>query len=154
MFKGNPGRSGGGGLFRDYDGRFLLGVSCWFGEATSFQAEMKALLFGVQLGVSWGFVRLHLESDSLVLGRITQGKVQCPWQLQRELLNLQQYRQYFEAVSHCFQEANKSADRLSNIGVEIKCTAIYETYNALPRLVRGDISLDASGFPNFHRCRR
>ncbi|XP_027103043.1 uncharacterized protein [Coffea arabica] len=33
--KGNLGRSGGGGLFRDFDGRFILGFSCWFGKATS-----------------------------------------------------------------------------------------------------------------------
>ena len=63
---------------------------------------MKAQLFGVLLGVSRGFVRLHLESDSQVLVHITRGKVQCPWQLQRELLDLQQYRRYFEAVSHYF----------------------------------------------------
>ena len=45
-------------------------------------------------------------------------------------------------------------DRLSNAGVEAGCTAIYEAYSELPRLVRGDITLDASGFPNFRRCRR
>ena len=113
---------------------------------------MKALLFGVRLGVSRGFVKLHLESDSLVLVRIIQGKVQCQWQLQRELLDLQQYRRYFEAVSHCYREANKPADRLSIVGVEARYIAIYETYNVLPRLVRGDISLDAFGFPNFRKC--
>ena len=68
--RGNPGRSGGGGLFRDYDGRFLLGFSCYFGETTSLHAELKALLFGARLGVSRGLVKLHLESDSLVLVRI------------------------------------------------------------------------------------
>ncbi|XP_071912409.1 uncharacterized protein [Coffea arabica] len=134
--RGNPGRNGGGGLFRDCDGRFLLGFSCYFGEATSLQAEMKALFFGVRLGVSRGLGKLHLESNSLVLVRIIQGTVRCPWRLQRELLELQQYRRYFEAVSHCFLEANKLADRLSNVGVEARCTTIYEAYNALPRYLR------------------
>ena len=45
--RGNPGRSGGGGLFRDSDGRLLLAFSCYFGEMTSLQAEIKALLHGV-----------------------------------------------------------------------------------------------------------
>ncbi|XP_027171745.1 uncharacterized protein LOC113771356 [Coffea eugenioides] len=115
---------------------------------------MKALLFGVRLGVSYGFVKLHLESDSLVLVRIIQGKVRCPWRLQRELLDLQQYRRYFDAVSHCFREANRPVDKLANVGMEARGTAIYDAYTALPRLVRGDISLDASGFPNFHRYRQ
>nr|XP_027109396.1 uncharacterized protein LOC113729280 [Coffea arabica] len=100
--RGNPGRSGGGGVFRDYFGRFLLGFSCCFGEITSLHAELKALHFGTQLSVSRGLVKLHLESDSLVLARIIQGKVRCPWQLQRELQDLLQYERYFEAVTHCF----------------------------------------------------
>ena len=83
--RGNSGRSGGGGLFRDFDGRFLLGFSCFFGEAMSLQAELKALLFDVRLGVSRGLVRLHLEYDSVVLVRIIQGKVRCPWRLLKEL---------------------------------------------------------------------
>ena len=68
--RGNPGRSGGGGLFRDYDGSFLISFSYWFGETISLQVETKALLLGVRLGVSRGFAKLHLESDSLVLVRI------------------------------------------------------------------------------------
>ncbi|XP_027122034.2 uncharacterized protein [Coffea arabica] len=152
--RGNPGRSGGGGLFRDSEGRFLLGFSCSFGEATSLQAELKALLFGVRLGVSRGLVRLHLESDSMVLVRIIQGKVRCPWRLQKELRELQQYGRHFDAVSHCYRETNKPADRLSNAGVEDGHTIIYEGYSALPRLVRGDITLDVYGFPSFRRCWR
>ena len=73
--------------------------------------------------------------------------------MQRELQDLLQYRRYFEAVSHCFREANKPADKLSAVGVEARCTAIYEAYIELPRMVRGDITLDTSGFPNFPRCR-
>ena len=93
---------------------------------------------------------LHLESDSLMLVRIIQGKVRCPCQL----LELQQYNRYCEVGSHYYREANKQADRLSNVGVEARCTMIYEDYNALPRLVRGDITLDVFGFPSFRRCHR
>ena len=150
----HQGGSGGGELIRDWDGRFPLGFSSVIKNAKSLQAEMKSLFVAVQLGVSRGLGKVRLETNSLVLVRIIQETVRCPWRLQRELLELQQYRRYFKAVLHCFREANKSADRLSNVGVEARCTTIYEAYNALLRLVRGDITLDASGFPSFRRYRR
>mgnify|MGYP004713538331 CR=1 FL=1 len=69
--RGNPGRSGGRGLFRDSDGRFLLAFSCYFREMTSLQAEMKALLHGVRLGVArdwpiyiWSLTRWLLSTLS------------------------------------------------------------------------------------------
>ena len=83
-----------------------------------------------------------------------EGKIRCRGPLQGELPELQRYRRQFEGGAHCLREANRPADRLANVGVEVGCTTIYEPYKALPWLVRGDISLDASGFPNFRRCRR
>lgn len=81
--RGNLGRRGGGGLFRDSEGRFRLGFSCSFGELTNLHIEMKALLHGVQLELARGYFNLQLESVSLVLVQIIQGKVRCPWSLQR-----------------------------------------------------------------------
>ena len=54
-------------MVRDRDGRFIVGYSCFFGPLTSLHAELKAMLFGVQLCVARGFRALHVESDSLVL---------------------------------------------------------------------------------------
>ena len=77
--RGNPGVSGGGGMLRCLEGRFLLGYSCFFGEMTSLQAELKALIYGVRLAIACGYSDLHLESDSLVLVQVIQGKARCPW---------------------------------------------------------------------------
>lgn len=38
--KGNPGKSEGGGLFRDSEGKFLLAFSCYFVEMTNLQEEL------------------------------------------------------------------------------------------------------------------
>ncbi|XP_027169555.1 uncharacterized protein LOC113769293 [Coffea eugenioides] len=100
--RGNPRRSGGGGLFRDSDGRVLLAFSCYFGEMTSLQAEVKALLHGVQLVIARGLANFHLESDSLVLIQLIQGRAKCPWVVQRELQELVQYSHLYIEISHCF----------------------------------------------------
>ena len=54
---------GGGGILRDGGGRLLLAFSCHLGHATSLQAEVRALLFGVKLCVQRGFGRLDVELD-------------------------------------------------------------------------------------------
>ena len=52
-----------------------------------------------------GFQQLHVEADSLTLIRIVQGDSACPWQLQRELDVLLQFRHCFHSVTHCYREA-------------------------------------------------
>ena len=66
-------------MLRCSEGRFLLGYSCFFGEMTSLQAELKGLIYGVRLAIAHGYSDLHLESDSLVLVQVIQGKARCPW---------------------------------------------------------------------------
>ncbi|XP_027151985.1 uncharacterized protein LOC113752040 [Coffea eugenioides] len=83
--KGNPSVSGGGGILRDGGGHLLLAFSCYFGHATSLQAEVPELLFGVKLCVQCGFGRLDVDLDSLVLVHILQGKASCPWGVYQEI---------------------------------------------------------------------
>ena len=84
----------------------------------------KALIYGVRLAISRGYSDLHLESDSLVLVQVIQGKARCPWRLRGDLQELLKDRRFFREVSHCFQEANKPADRLVNIGVDSGITSM------------------------------
>nr|XP_027071629.1 uncharacterized protein LOC113696407 [Coffea arabica] len=146
---GNPGRSGGGGILRDSAGFFRLGFAGYWGETTSLHSELKALLFGVKLCVTQGFCCLHLESDSILLVQMVTGVGRCPWALQRELDELLAFQNAFQAVSHCYRQANVPADRLSKIGTDTRSTVIYNSFAQLPRLVRGDLRLDRLGYPNF-----
>ena len=57
--------------------------------------------------------------------------------------------------THCYREANKVADVLSN-----ECYAhldqlvcIYESTADLPTMARGEYRLDKLAFPSFHRFR-
>ena len=62
-------------------------------------------------------------------------------------------RRFIREILHCFREANKPADRLSNVGVDSEVTLTYESFSELPRLVRGDITLDRLGFRAFGDAR-
>ena len=75
--RGNPGMSGRGGMIQSCARRILLGFSCFFGELTSLQAELKALLYGVRLALDRGYCELHIESNSLVLVQIIRGTARC-----------------------------------------------------------------------------
>lgn len=76
------------------------------------------LLYGVQLSKDRELINLHLESDSLVLIHILQGRSMCPWSLQREVQELFQYGHFFNDISHCSREANRPADRLCKVRVD------------------------------------
>ncbi|XP_027065411.1 uncharacterized protein [Coffea arabica] len=153
LFKGQSWESGGGGLFRDSDGRVLVAFSCYFGEMTSLQAEVKALLHGVRLGVARGLANFHVESDSLVLIQMLQGRAKWPWVVQRELQELAGYSHLYTEISHCFLEANKPADRLAKLGADFGESVVYDSVLDLPRMARGDVTLDRWASPSFRRGR-
>ena len=140
-------------MLRCSEGRFILGYSCFFGEMTSLQAKLKALIFGVRLAIDHGYSDLQLESDSLVLVQILQGKSRCPWQLQGDLQDLLKVKRFVRKVSYCFREANKPAVHLANIGADSGTILKYDSLRELPRLVRGDFILDQIGVPSLRRVK-
>ncbi|XP_021740861.1 cation/H(+) antiporter 28-like [Chenopodium quinoa] len=50
--KGFPGLVGGGGVIRDYEGRFVRGFTAKFGSCTTFKAEVKAATLGLKMAVN------------------------------------------------------------------------------------------------------
>ncbi|XP_027098892.2 uncharacterized protein [Coffea arabica] len=83
--KGNPGVGGGGGVLRDSTRMPLVAFLAFFRETTCLRAETLALLIGLQTCVHRGFINLWVESDSLVLVGVLQRRIQCPWQIRREV---------------------------------------------------------------------
>nr|XP_027102884.1 uncharacterized protein LOC113724156 [Coffea arabica] len=149
--KGNPGASGGGGILRDGGGSLILAFSCYFGHATSLQAEVCALLFGVQLCIQRGFGRIEVELDSLVLVHILLGKATYPWSVYHEIQQLLGLRGHFLTVRHCLRQANQVADALSNVGCAQGREEVYTSSIALPRVARGTMRLDRGGVPSVRR---
>ncbi|XP_027184038.1 uncharacterized protein LOC113782345 [Coffea eugenioides] len=151
--RGNPGTSGGGGILRDTAGCFVFAFSCFSGDVTSLHSELRAMLYGVKLCVQRGIIPIHVESDSLLLVRMVRGELRVPWFLRREFEELIAFRHHLHAVTHCFREVNRVADRLSNVGADSGSDRVYETLALLPLLVRGDCQMDAWGMPMVRRVR-
>ncbi|XP_071933175.1 uncharacterized protein [Coffea arabica] len=150
--RGNLGRAGRGGVLRNSEGRLLFAFSTFLGHCTSIQAEVKALLFGVNLCISCGYVRVQLEVDSLVLVQVLQRATRYPWSIDTEIRSLLQLSSHFVSISHCFRESNKVADGLSNIGCEEGCTRTYHQFSELPTQSRGAFRLDRIGLPSLRKC--
>lgn len=61
---GNPGRSGYGGLIRNNSGGWLIGFSGSCGYSTNLNAELQAILYGLDLAWNEGYRNVECESDS------------------------------------------------------------------------------------------
>ncbi|XP_071925457.1 uncharacterized protein [Coffea arabica] len=153
--KGNPGVGGGGGVLQDTTGLTLFSFSAFFGETTALRAEVLALLIDLQIRVQRGFDNLCVQSDLLVLVGILQRCFQCPWHIRKEVRQIWHLVDDPACFSHCYREANKAADALSNAGIihpeqHIK---VYDCFNMFPRLARGEIRLDRIGMPLIRKIR-
>ena len=54
---GNPGQAGGGGLIRDEDGNWIVGIARKIGSTTSFLVELWALRDGLNLCLSYNLLQ-------------------------------------------------------------------------------------------------
>src|SRR3954466_2847479 len=77
--KGNPGEAGIGGLFRNYNGDFIMGFASYLGTSTSIIAEAKAIYFGLHLAKENNLTNLWIESDSEIMVKILNGAMKPPW---------------------------------------------------------------------------
>ena len=152
--KGNPGVSGGGGVLRDSGGHVLVAFSAYLGEGSSLRAETLAALLGIQLCLGKGVAPRVIQSDSLLLTEILQRRYHCPWRIRREVEQI--WHLVGEArFVHCYREANKVADILSNVGVSHpqQLVRVYDSELGLPVLARGEVRLNRLGLPSIRRVR-
>ncbi|CAN1784065.1 Putative ribonuclease H protein At1g65750 [Linum perenne] len=111
-------KAAAGGLIRDDMGRCSAAYSLNFGICSITRAELRGLLFGLQLAWERGHRRVTAQLDSAVAvdllqasGEITHHHAAEVYQF-RELLN----RDWCIQVRHTYREANKAADFLAGRG--------------------------------------
>lgn len=112
---------------------------------------MKALLKGVRFCIAKGFHWFHVEADSFILVRILNGQYKAPWKVQREINEILVYKSHFASISHCYREANQPADFLSNFGLQVNSDVIFNSFQELPRPVRGCINIDRYALPSIRK---
>ena len=132
--KGNPRRTGGGGIIRDHNGDVIAGFSKFYGITTNMVAEFNAIRDGLLLcsDLSIGLSTVLIESDSLILVEMFNKGCCSLWQLQNQwnevLCNVKQVR----AVQHQFREANAVADCLANVGISKQQSLVFGSFQDLP----------------------
>lgn len=126
--KGNPGKAGFGGIFRDHKGSPLLIYLGNIGWDTNNSAELEGLWQGLLIAQHHGFQPLEIEGDSQIL--INMGKqllngahadkISNSWRLEAKLEAIETILNANRAIifKHVRWESNKVVDLLANLGVE------------------------------------
>ena len=117
--RGNPGKSGAGGLIRNHEGRWVAGFCHNIGTTNSLEAELIAIRDGLELVNRLKLMNVDVETDSklsvqLIAGSIFRGDhvnslVSDCRRLMAEIGST--------TLRHVYREANACADILANMGV-------------------------------------
>lgn len=59
------GKAGFGGLFRDHEGKWLLGYYGKFNSVSVLEAELWGIYWGLTIMFEKGYNNIHIETDSL-----------------------------------------------------------------------------------------
>jgi ribonuclease HI len=121
--RGNPGPAGIGAQITDEDGNVLAEIAEWIGETTNNVAEYTAVLEGLRKASELGARRVHLRSDSKLLIEQLAGRYRVKASHLRPLhAEVTALLSGFEHVrlQHVPRERNTEADRLANLGVDLR----------------------------------
>ena len=143
--KCKTGKASIGGVVRDHNAEFLLGYAEAIGKTNSTVAEFVALQRGLELVLENGYTNLWLEGDCKTLVEIVAHKrhVKCD-EVQKHVscinLIIPEFRNCF--MTHVYREGNRLADRLAQIGHQLKRPQIW---HVPPREVLRILNQDANG---------
>lgn len=138
----------GGGLIRSHSGNLLQAFSSPISASSSFDAELQALLQGLQLATRFNSpVWIEVDAASVVtlLNSPRFGPAQTRHTIAaiRLLLRDMTYR-----ITHIPREGNKAADRLVAQGLHSSTWRTCSRAN-IPRQIAGYIRIDQLGLPSF-----
>ena len=97
-----------------------MGFAENLGSCSSMKAEIRAVLRGLKIAPVRGVTHLWIQLDSKVLADMLQGHM--AWCRYHRILLLQcrdliYWDRWNVRISHCFRDANQTADGLANLGV-------------------------------------
>jgi len=144
--KGNPGLAGCGGVLRDDRGEWQWGFAMNMGFCSSIKAELMAVLKGLQVAKDRGVQKLWIKSDSRVHVGMLLGDYKANPEhgvLIKHCKDLLRDSSWETEITHCFREANKVADKLANLGVNLD--GAFMLFVRPPREVLDDLFSDVVG---------
>ncbi|XP_060202424.1 uncharacterized protein LOC132630840 [Lycium barbarum] len=115
-------------------------------EASSLEAEAKAILEGVIYCANNQFVPLIIERDSLLMRKVLEGE----WKVCMDINKIQEWRQKGQTqMAHMFREGNKLGDYLANMVVHFEGFLQYHSYQDLPAEAKTIVLSDKMQKPRF-----
>ncbi|KAH0714447.1 hypothetical protein KY285_007229 [Solanum tuberosum] len=120
---------GGGGVVRDNKGRIICAYSIHLGPGTSNMAKAASMLFGIKWCVNNGHSVIIGETDSLLIIKCVRREWKVPWRILHIINEIQELveKHGFE-IKHCFQEANRSADKLASMSHILSQSCLLLSY--------------------------
>jgi ribonuclease HI len=141
--KGNPGRTGLGGVIRDSKGNIIRLYAGSLGNSTNNAAEFGALETGLEILSREGMTNAIVEGDSaLVINTVRKlqngtrmGKIQRHWRLAHLLQKIQEHLRTGITVELRWvrRSANGLADRIANEGVDNEGPELDTIWSNIPQ---------------------
>ena len=144
--KGAPGVAACGGLFRNFQGNWILGFSTRIGICNAFVAELWGVWYGLNIAWHRGWRRLILESDSTSVVAVLSKRGGAARESRllthiRAILN----RDWQVSITHAFREANSCADYLANLPIINPSLPDESFFTAPPAPLSLLLQADAAG---------
>jgi ribonuclease HI len=125
--KGNPGRTGMGGVIGDDQGKIIRLYTGSLGNSTNNAVEFRSLEIGLEILRREGMTNIVVEGDSMLVINTARklqndtkvGKIQRHWHLVYSLQKIQEHLQMRITVELRWvrRSANGLAERIANKGV-------------------------------------
>lgn len=128
-------QASGGGVLRSDDGVFLFGYACGLGPCSITEAELWAILKGLQIARSCGFSRILIETDSLAAVRLISLDCSPLHSSNNVVQDIRVIMIDCDArLKHVFREANQVVDGFSKYGHSLQSCAIFQSLSSFVSL--------------------
>lgn len=144
-------QTAGGGLLRDQNGNAIFAFSSFYGDQSTIQSELQAIMEGLQICRQRGIHNLIIESDSMLAVNMITAKMKDAWEVSYLIRRCRNLMQDDWSISHIFREQNAVADRLAQLAYNHKTSKVFHSYHDLDVIVRHDIFIfmDKMGLPKY-----
>lgn len=119
------------------------------GHKTNVEAEARAMMKGLVFCVEHDIQPLILETDSIMLKNMVEGRWETPWCISTEVEKIRRVMENFNVIiHHIYREGNTLADFLTNLAFDFAGTAKFSNFSELPSAGRRILNLDKQQIPN------
>ncbi|XP_070046776.1 uncharacterized protein [Nicotiana tomentosiformis] len=115
-YRGNPRPSSNGFSVRNGTRDVVFSMAEEIGISTNIVAEARAIVEGLLYCVQRQLHPFIIETNSLVMKKIIEGKWDIPWNIGKEVKKIKEIKENYNVIfQHVLREGNTVADFLANL---------------------------------------